>query len=235
MNNWDKQIVDGTVAADPAEASTEALSWSEYLARGCEHLRSDNIFAPLIARYDPPGERRAGDLYTDLIDAIVSQQLSVKAAAAIMRRFLDLFPDRKPSPEAVRSVSTDVLRGVGLSRAKVRYLHGIADAVIGGNIKLTAAARLENEAFIAELTRLKGVGRWTAEMLLIFSLGRRDVFSVGDLGLRTAVARLYAVDRDDSEAIVSIADTWRPFRSLACHFLWKSLDNTPQLATERSE
>jgi DNA-3-methyladenine glycosylase II len=217
MQNWDAQL------------DTSELSWNEYVTRGTAHLRSDPVMAGLVAATDPPSQRSSNDIYIDLIDAIVSQQLSVKAAASIMNRFLALFPEGKPEPAAVLGMSEDELRAVGLSRPKVRYLHGIADAIINDEIDLTAIAGYQDEDFIEAITALKGVGRWTAEMLLIFSLGRRDVFSVGDLGLRNAVARAYGVERDDHEAIEAIAERWRPYRSLACHFLWKSLDNEPKI------
>lgn len=217
MQNWDAQL------------DTSDLPWEEYVARGTAHLRDDPVMADLVAAAEAPSQRSSNDIFIDLIDAIVSQQLSVKAAASIMARFLALFPEGKPNPRAVREMSEDKLRAVGLSRPKVRYLHGIADAIIGGEIELRAIAGYEDEEFIEAVTTLKGVGRWTAEMLLIFSLGRRDVFSVGDLGLRNAVAQAYGVDRDDREAIEAIAERWRPYRSLACHYLWKSLDNEPEI------
>ena len=217
MRKWDSQL------------DTTELPWNEYVAQGIAHLRCDPVMAGLVDAAEPPAQRSSNDLYTDLIDAIVSQQLSVKAAASIMRRFLGLFPDDSPEPAAVRRRSEEELRAVGLSRPKVRYLHGIAEAIINGEIDLTEVAGYDDEAFIKAITELKGVGRWTAEMLLIFSLGRRDVFSVGDLGLRNAVARAYGVEGDDREAIEAIAERWRPYRSLACHYLWKSLDNEPKI------
>jgi len=208
-------------------ADLRARSYDDYLQRGKLHLAGDPVLGPLIHRIDPPEPRRDSDLYIDLIDAIVSQQLSVKAAAAIMGRFLALFPGGRPEPGDVRSRDEETLRGVGLSRPKIRYLYGIAEAIETGGIDLPEIARLGDEEFIGEITRLKGVGRWTAEMLLIFSLGRRDVFSLGDLGLRTAVSRLYGVDREDYDAIARISSMWTPYRSLACHYLWKSLNNEP--------
>ncbi|MFP4212054.1 MAG: DNA-3-methyladenine glycosylase family protein [Alkalispirochaeta sp.] len=217
----------GTTGSSDGTGDPHALTRDEYLRRGRTHLTVDPVLAPLVGRIEPPEPRRDGDLYIDLIDGIVSQQLSVKAAAAIMGRFLALFPDGRPEPGAVRSRDEETLRGVGLSRPKIRYLYGITEAIETGEINLPEIARLGDEEFIREITRLKGVGRWTAEMLLIFSLGRRDVFSLGDLGLRTAVSRLYEVDREDYDAIAKIASSWKPYRSLACHYLWKSLNNEP--------
>lgn len=217
MRNWDAQL------------DTPERKWDEYIERGNTHLQGDPVMARLMKGTEPPAQRSSNDIYIDLIDAIASQQLSVKAAASIMKRFLALFPKEGPQPAAVRAMSEDTLRGVGLSRPKIRYLHGIAEAIVTGAIDLAEIAKYDDEAFIDAITELKGVGRWTAEMLLIFSLGRRDVFSVGDLGLRNAVSQAYGVDRDDRDAIETIAERWRPYRSLACHYLWKSLDNEPKI------
>jgi DNA-3-methyladenine glycosylase II len=159
----------------------------------------------------------------DLMDAIISQQLSVQSAAAIATRFLALFPDNNPSPPRLLETSEETLRGVGLSRPKIAYLSGIARAVVDGSLDLDTLATLDDEAFIRELTALKGVGRWTGEMMLIFSLRRPDVFSVGDLGLREAVSRLYNLDREDRPAIAAHAERWKPYRSLASLYLWQSL------------
>lgn len=206
------------------------MNWREYVAMGNEHLRGDPVMARLVNRLEPPERRTGGDLYQDLLDVILSQQLSVKAAAAIMDRFLSLFPHRDPTPMRVLSMAEEDLRAVGLSRPKIRYITGVARAVQDGEVDLAAAAYLDDEAFVRELTRLHGVGRWSAEMLLIFSLRRPDVFSLGDLGLRNAVARWYAVDRDDHDAITRIAGRWSPYRSLASLYLWESLSNAPDLA-----
>ena len=204
-------------------------SWDEYLEAGCAHLSRDPVMAELVASWPPPEQRSSDGLYVDLLDTIVSQQLSVKAAAAIMERFLDLFPGRDPEPDAILAAPEERLREAGLSRAKIRYVRGIARALKDGEIGLKGMVTLPDDEFIRDLTRLKGVGRWTAEMLLIFSLGRHDIFSVGDLGLRTAVARHYGIDRDDREAITRVSGPWSPFRSLACHYLWMSLSNKPSI------
>ena len=214
MKNWEQQ---------------HAASDDEQQRAARDHLATDPIMAGLMEGRELPASRRSRDLFVDLIDAIVSQQLSVKAAAAIMQRLQDAFPDGVPTPEGLREQSSEQLRAIGLSRAKVRYVHGVAEAVISGDIDLQSLQQMDDEAVIAELTRLSGVGRWTAEMLLLFSLGRRDVFAIGDLGLRTAVSRAYGIPRDDRDALAALAERWRPYRSLACHYLWHSLDNKPSL------
>jgi len=217
MQNWDRQ--------HPRRTTHEA-----YLAKGMAHLRRDPVMRRLVEAYPPPEPRDHQDLFVDLIDAIISQQLSVKAAAAIFARVEALFDGGAPAgitPAALAAVDPEALRAAGLSRPKVGYVQGIAAAVLAGEFDPTAPAGLDDEAVVTELVRLKGVGRWTAEMLLIFSLGRPDVFSVGDLGLRSAVARHYGVDRESHEDVVAVADRWAPYRSLACHYLWKSLENEP--------
>lgn len=174
--------------------------------------------------------RRTGaDLFVDLIDAIVSQQLSVKAAATIMGRFRALFTDGRITPAAVLALEPGACRAAGLSHRKVEYVAGIATAAGDGSLALDALPELDDEQVIAALVALKGVGRWTAEMILMFSLRRPDVFSVGDLGLRTAVSRSWQVPRDDHAAIEAIAAAWSPWRTVASRYLWASLDNTPAL------
>lgn len=172
--------------------------------------------------------RRTGeDLFVDLIDAVVSQQLSVKAAATIMRRFLTLFPDGRATPAAVLAASPDAAREAGLSHRKVEYVRGIAEAVEHGAIDLQALWEMSDAAVIEALVALRGVGRWTAEMVLMFSFRRPDVFALGDLGLRTAVARHWGVERDDYDAIGAIAARWSPWRTVASRYLWASLANAP--------
>jgi DNA-3-methyladenine glycosylase II len=191
-------------------------------------LARDPVMARLVDELEPPrADRARRSLFHDLVDAIASQQLSVHAAAAIMERVVALFPSDHPDPATLLALSDEELRAAGLSRPKIRYLKGIAGAVNSGEFDLEAAAHLEDAAFVERLTVLPGVGRWTAEMLLIFALRRPDVFPIGDLGIRNAVARLYDVDREDHDAIVAVAERWRPFRSLACHYLWSSLNNAP--------
>jgi DNA-3-methyladenine glycosylase II len=119
------------------------------------------------------------------------------------------------------------LRAVGLSYAKAKYVKSVCEHALSGDVDFEGMRNLPDEEIIAELIKIKGVGRWTAEMFIMFSLNRPDVFSLGDLGLRNAVAKLYNVDRDDLAAIEKISQKWKPYRSLASRYLWKSLDNAP--------
>lgn len=194
------------------------------------HLRRDPIMNTIIDTTRAPAALQPTPLFAGLVESVVSQQLSVRAADRIMERVLALLPNRSVTPQAIGAVAADRLRAAGLSWAKVRYLQGIASSVLQGALDPDAVGRLEDEAAIDALTALVGVGRWTAEMVLIFVLARPDVFSVGDLGLRAAVARHYGVEREDRPAIEAIAAVWSPHRSLASRYLWSSMDNAPPLA-----
>ncbi len=165
------------------------------------------------------------NLFVDIVSSIVGQQLSVKAADTIWKRFETLFPEKKVTPEALLLLSDQEVRDVGCSFPKIKYMKGLAQLVVDKEIDLPGLINLDDEDVIIELTKVKGIGRWTAEMILIFSLARTDVFSLGDLGLKTAVSRLYSVDRDDLTKIAEISAQWSPNRSLASRYLWRSLDN----------
>jgi DNA-3-methyladenine glycosylase II len=192
------------------------------------HLQKDKILSEIIITNEQPIFSREINVYLDILDSIVSQQLSVKAAATIFKRFLAVFSTPIPIPEEILAKSEAELRAVGLSYQKIKYVKSLAQAVKDKTLIIENLAKLSDEAVIAELTKIKGIGRWTAEMILIFSLARQDVFSLGDLGLRNAVARAYGVDRDDLKAIEKISQQWSPHRSLASRYLWKSLNNLPK-------
>ena len=192
-----------------------------------KHLRQDSVLSTVLDKYTVSSPKKSTNLFRDLLEAIVSQQLSNKAAATIFARFLALFPKEKtPQPEEILKLSDEALRSCGLSRQKSSYLKSLAEEIVSGKLVLENLHLLSDEAVIASLTVVKGIGRWTAEMFLIFSLGRLDTFSLGDLGLRTAIAKLYGVDREDKTRIEAISQTWSPYRSLASLYLWKSLENS---------
>lgn len=190
------------------------------------HLKKDPVLAPVIEVWGDLEWEDRSDLFISLIRSINGQQLSVKAAASIFGRLKELL-NNDISAEKILSVTDEQLRSCGISYSKIKYMKGIAKAVKEKQIDLDYVQSLSDEDVIAELTKLHGVGTWTAQMLLIFALRRPDVFSIGDLGLREAVKRLYGVERDDLKAIEAIADQWRPYRSYACRYLWLSLKNTP--------
>ncbi len=166
-----------------------------------------------------------GDLFLDLVEIVTGQQLSMKAADSIFKRFLALF-SAKPKPEEVLIITVEKLRSVGFSKSKANYVRNIAQAVSSGSLPLDQLEKQSDDEVKRELIKIKGIGPWSAEMFLIFSLKRPDVFSVGDLGLRTAIEKLYGIKRDNLKKIEKLAADWRPHRSLACRYLWASLDNT---------
>ncbi|EKD52602.1 MAG: HhH-GPD [uncultured bacterium] len=191
-----------------------------------KHLQKDPRLKPLLSKYTIEARGMSADLFRDLLESIIGQQLSVKAADTIIQCFMNLFPDPKNiRPEDILGQDDGALRSVGLSRQKISYLRSLSEFIVSEKLILDALIDLPDELVITHLTMVKGIGRWTAEMMLIFSLGREDVFSVGDLGLRTAVSRLYGVDREDKTKIEEISRIWSPYRSLASLYLWKSLDN----------
>jgi DNA-3-methyladenine glycosylase II len=199
-----------------------------------EHLRAaDPVLRAIIDRYGPDGlhERREGgqtEHYGALVRAIVGQQLSTKAAAAIYRRLTDRFAGREPTPQEILADDPEELRSVGLSRAKVVYLRSLAEHVINGSLELDRLDSLSDDEVIAELTAVKGIGAWSSHMFLMFHLGRPDVLAVGDLGIRKAMMVAYGLDSLPlAPAMEEIAAPWRPYRTLACRYLWRSLNNEP--------
>jgi DNA-3-methyladenine glycosylase II len=181
---------------------------------------------------DGLGDPRAGrpnDHYGALVRSIVGQQLSTRAARAIFGRLTERYGGRTPTPEEVLDDDADAMRvAAGLSHAKVRYLRSLAECVLDGTLQLDKLDSLPDEEVIAELTAVKGIGRWSADVFLMFHLQRPDVLPVGDLGIRKAVMRYYELPKlPDPATIEQIAEPWRPYRSLACRFLWRSLAATP--------
>jgi DNA-3-methyladenine glycosylase II len=170
------------------------------------------------------------DIYRSLLSSIISQQLSTKVARVIKGRFLALFPDQYPLPELVLAQPEDTLRGVGLSFQKLGYLRNVAAFAQQGQLDYPLISVLPDEELIQHLVRIKGVGRWTAEMILMFTLGRPDVFPVDDLGIQNAMKQQYGINAAGKllQAEMSrVAEAWRPYRTVACRYLWQSLDNMP--------
>jgi DNA-3-methyladenine glycosylase II len=165
--------------------------------------------------------------------SIVGQQLSTKAARAIYLRLIDRYGGRTPTPQEVLADDPDKLRAAaGLSRAKVAYLRSLAEHVLAGELELERLDDLPDDEVIAELVAVKGIGTWSAHMFLMFQLRRPDVLAVGDLGIRKAVMLAYDLDAlPGPEALEKLAEPWRPYRTLACRFLWRSLEATPVQAS----
>jgi DNA-3-methyladenine glycosylase II len=176
-------------------------------------------------------ERRRGrpaDAYGALVRTIVGQQLSTKAARSIYNRLTALFGGRPPAPEEVLAADEEELRAAGLSRPKISYLRDLAGRVVDGELDLGALHDLSDEEVIRQITGVKGLGRWSADMFLMFHLARPDVLPVGDLGIRRAVERAYGLPGlPDPDGLCDLAAPWRPHRTLACLYLWESLDAVP--------
>ena len=157
----------------------------------------------------------------------MSQQLSTRAAATIYGRLRALMPDGgPPTPAALLPISDEALRGVGLSRQKLGYMRDLSRKVLDGSVKTDTLASLSDDEIVAELTTIKGIGRWTADMILIFRLARPDILPVGDLGIVKAIQKAYGLRKaPDAPRMLKIAEAWRPYRSVASWYLWASLDN----------
>jgi DNA-3-methyladenine glycosylase II len=195
---------------------------------------ADPVMAGLIERYgDPDGVlarrgRRPGDAYGALLRSIVGQQLSSKAARSIYERLIAIFDGRTPTPRELLDTDPEEIRGVGLSRAKVAFLRDLAEHIEDGELDLEALPELPDDEVLEQLTRVKGLGPWTVDMFLMFHLGRPDVLPVGDQGIRRAVQIAYGLEElPTAEELERIAEPWRPHRTLACLYLWRSLDSTP--------
>ncbi len=164
-----------------------------------------------------------------LMASIMSQQLSTKVAAIIFNRFLALYNGKEPKPQQVLDTPFEQLRGIGLSNAKVQYIQNVAAFCIEHKISDKQLQKLSNESIIELLTQIKGVGKWTVEMLLMFSLGREDVFAVDDLGIQQAMIKLYNLDTSNKkilkEQMMIISTKWKPYRTYACLHLWKWKDD----------
>jgi DNA-3-methyladenine glycosylase II len=201
--------------------------------KAVETLRADPVIARLIddhhelVRADLKRDRR-GDAYGALLRSIVGQQLSTKAASTIYGRMLELFGGHAPTPRQLLEADPDEIRAAGLSRPKIAYLRDLALHVEEGTLELERLPDLPDEEVSEQLTAIKGLGQWTADMFLMFHLGRPDVLPVGDQGIRRAVKVEYRLRKyPDPKRLEKIARPWRPYRTLACLYLWSSLDNTP--------
>jgi DNA-3-methyladenine glycosylase II len=190
-------------------------------------LRRDPVLAPIIKRHGPcriDAVQRA-DHFSALVRAITFQQLSTKAASTIYARLIALVPGGHPTPAGIVSVTDDQLRAAGMSRQKVAYLRDLCGKVGSGALNLDAIDSMPDEEVISALTQVKGIGRWSAEMFLMFRLLRPDVLPTGDLGIVTAIQRAYRLKKRPSpDRMLRIGEAWRPYRSVACWYLWRSLD-----------
>lgn len=205
----------------------------EYL----EHLSKDRKLKKLLEGHAPLSISKSKEIHFYLIASIMSQQLSTKVAQTIRNRFLALYGDKIPRAEDVLATPFETLRGIGLSNAKARYVHNVAEFAVEQGMDHRKLGKMSNEEVIAYLTRIKGVGRWTAEMLLMFSLGREDVFAIDDWGVQNAMIHLYKLDRTDKKVfraeLLRISAKWSPYRTYACMHLWRWKDNKPAVAVKK--
>ena len=189
-----------------------------------DHLSKDKKLAKVIAAHKPFKLKRRKNICLRLCASIMSQQLSVKVAEVIYKRFLLLYNGEEPTPEQILNTDFETLRAIGLSNAKTRYVQNVARFAIENGMAEKQLSAMSNEEVIEYLTAIKGVGRWTVEMLLMFTLGRPDVFAPDDLGIQQAMIRLYKLNREEKkkfrEELLRISTKWAPYRTYACLHLW---------------
>jgi DNA-3-methyladenine glycosylase II len=194
-------------------------------------MRRDPVLAPIIKRHRSrsPLDVPALDPFPALVRTITAQQISTKAAATIHGRLIAFMP-KGVTPKALLALTDAQFRQAGLSRQKIGYLRDLAAKVETGALPIESLHEMDDEAVIEAIVKVKGLGRWSAEMFLMFRLRRPDVLPVGDLGIVTAIQRLYGLrKRPKATRIMKIGDAWRPYRTIACWYLWRSLeDKTPE-------
>lgn len=209
----------------PDPAAPRRPDQSPYPSEEIEYLRAaDPRLREVIDRVGEVHRALEPDLWWALVDAICSQQLSVKASATIVGRVAALGGNGRPGPEELLALPDEALRGAGLSGAKTRYVRDLATRWLDGSLPHDDIAGMDDDQVIAALTQVKGIGVWTAEMVLMFALGRPDVLPVDDLGIRVAAQRIFGLEeRPGPDELRRLAEPWRPHRTLACRYLWRSL------------
>ncbi len=181
----------------------------------------DPVMRETIERVGPCTLQPDPNIFDALVDAIISQQISVKAADAIMARVRAAMPDEKVTPENLLALDLERLRALGLSNSKARYIHNLVEHIISGQLQLETLSELEDEEIITQLTAVKGIGRWTAEMCLIFTLGRADVLPVDDLGFVEGIRVAYQLPaRPSKQDVRERGELWRPYRTFATWYIW---------------
>lgn len=196
-----------------------------------EHLRRDRKLAKIIDHVGEVKLKKRSDLYLHLLRAIVAQQLSTKAADTIWGRFIELFEDHHPAPKPLLLMDSEKMRGAGLSYQKAGYLKNIAQFSMDETLEYSKLKNKSDEELIEYLTRIKGVGRWTVEMILMFVLARPDIMPVDDLGIQTAMKSVYQIDLEGKllkEKMLKLSEKWRPHRTAACVYLWRWKDAQKQ-------
>jgi len=188
-------------------------------------IHVDPVLAKVIQQVTLTPFEFGGNYFVELVESIVSQQLSIKAADTIWKRFVKLLPQEEVIPEQVVLIPDQNVRDAGISWAKISYIKDLARKTLESGIVFEQFEIMTDEEIITELIKVKGIGRWTAEMFLMFAMGRQDVFSYGDVGLRRAIQKVYEFKKDPTDKqIEKIITKWSPYRTIACRYLWKSLD-----------
>jgi len=201
------------------------------------HLSKDKKFKKLIESGETHQLKRRKNICTYLCASIMSQQLSTKVADVIYKRFIAIYGGKEPTPQQILDTPSETLRSIGLSNAKVGYVKNVAQFEIEFGMDAKKLGKMTNEEVIEYLIVIKGVGRWTVEMLLMFALGREDVFAVDDLGIQQAMIKLYKLDNADKkklkEDMLRVSKKWSPYRTYACVHLWRWKDNAPVIKEKR--
>jgi DNA-3-methyladenine glycosylase II len=196
-----------------------------------QHLSKDKKLKKLVESGQPHKLVKRKNICTYLCASIMSQQLSTKVADVIYKRFINLYDGREPTPQQILDTPFEKLRGIGMSNAKVSYVQNVARFEIEFGMDAKKLQKMNNDEVIEYLIVIKGVGRWTIEMLLMFALGREDVFAVDDLGIQNAMIKLYKLETSDKkklkEDMLRLSAKWSPYRTYACVHLWRWKDNTP--------
>ncbi len=202
------------------------------LKAAADHLtKHDPILAPIIAYFGLPSFEPHTNYYQSLVDSIIGQQLSVKAARSIRGRFYELFGgETLPTPNQILGKSVEELRSAGLSGAKARYVQSLALHVLDGTLKFDEIDTFSNEEIVKKLTAVKGIGEWTAHMFMMFCMGRLNVLPVGDLGIKNGIMKLYGFDvlpTPEQVREVAVKCSWHPYETVASWYVWQSLDTMP--------
>lgn len=198
------------------------------LPQAIKHLKKDPVLKVLITRFGSINYDPSSDRFTNLVSEIIGQQLSGKAADTIYNRFLTLFPNKKFTPDLIMDIEDLTLRNCGMSWAKARSLHDLSHKILSKTVRLNELDQMSDDEVIVHLTQVKGIGRWTAEMKLMFTLQRPDILPLDDVGIQNAFVKYYGLNRKHKNLkkfMVRVAEPWQPYRTVACWYLWKSLDN----------
>lgn len=194
-----------------------------------DHLSKDKILLPVLEAQQPLQLKQHKNICLKLCASIMSQQLSTKVADVIFKRFLALYNGVEPTPQQILQTPFETLRGIGLSNSKTTYVFNVAQFSMDNDVSDSTLLSMTNEEITHLLIQIKGVGKWTVEMLLMFTLGREDVFAVDDYGIQTAMKKLYQLDDGNKKAfkqkMIEIADKWTPYKTFACLHLWQWKDD----------